>query len=48
VNCILLLQKESKTKFKISLRPIVMRRGALTVDSVGVTHGGVPTAIFGN
>ena len=47
VNCNLLLQKESKTKFRISLRPIVMRRGALTVDAVvGVTQGGVAVAIL--
>jgi hypothetical protein len=47
VNCNLLLQKESKTKFKISLRPIVIRRGALTVDAVvGVTQGGVAVAIL--
>jgi hypothetical protein len=46
VNCILLLQKESKTKLRISLRPIVMRRGALTLDAVvGVTQGVVPVAI---
>jgi hypothetical protein len=47
VNCILLLQKESYTKFRISLRPIVIRRGALTVEgAVGVTQGGVPVAIL--